>query len=292
MDPAEINIKEPKTYEQQVEILKKRNLIIHDDEEALSFLKRVNYYRFSAYGLTLKQPNNRELFQDGITFRHMKMLYNFDQKLRDLLMNHLELIEIEFRAKIAYQHAHKFGALGYRYSENFKRGELHNNFLKELDKQIIQSRRELFVIHHRNKYGGEFPFWVVIEVITFGELSKLFRNLTEDIKNEIVKDFNVPYYYVESWLHSLAYVRNICAHYGRLYGKRLTIKPTFFKSKRKLIKNSGAFAAIYVLSRLLPSENRTNFITSLHALLETYAEYIDLRELGFPEEWEKRLRER
>ncbi|MBY0221620.1 Abi family protein [Sporosarcina aquimarina] len=292
MDPTEINIKEPTTYEQQMEILKERNLIIHDEGEALSFLKRVNYYRFSAYGLTLRHISNRDVFQDGITFHHMKMLYNFDQKLRDLLMNQLEFIEIEFRSKIAYQHAHEFGALGYRHTENFSSEGAHNSFLEELDKQIDRSGRELFVMHHRQKYGGEFPFWVAIEVISFGELSKLFRNLKEDTKNEVVKDFNIPYYYVESWLHSLAYVRNVCAHYGRLYGKKLTIKPTLFKKKRSLISNSGVFAAIYVLSRLLHQENRTNFITSLQALLEEYAEYIDLGELGFSEEWEKRLRER
>ena len=292
MDPSELNIKEPTTYEQQIAILKERNLIIADEKDALSFLKRVNYYRFSAYGLTLKQTDNKDLFQDGVTFHHMKMLYNFDQKLRDLLMNHLELIEIEFRTKIAYQHAHQFGSLGYRSSENFNSEEPHNSFLEELDKQINRSGKELFVMHHRNKYGGEFPFWVAIEVTSFGELSKLFRNLKEDTKNDVVKDFNVPYYYVESWLHSLAYVRNVCAHYGRLYGKKLTIKPTLFKTKRNLISNSGLFAAIYVLSKLLHQENRTNFITSLQALLEEYAEYIDMQELGFPEEWEKRLRER
>lgn len=292
MDPSKIKIKEPTTYKQQVKILKERNLIIHNDEEALSFLKRVNYYRFSAYGLTLRQTSNKDLFRDEITFTHMKMLYHFDQKLRVFLMNYLELIEIEFRSKIAYHHAHEFGALGYRKSENFNSEGPHDSFLEKLDKQIDRSGRELFVMHHRHKYGGEFPFWVAIEVLSFGELSKLFRNLKEDTKSKVVKDFNVPYYYVESWLHSLSYVRNVCAHYGRLYGKKLTIKPTLFKSKRSSIKNSGVFAAIYVLSKLLHQGTRTNFITSLHALLEEYAEYVDLEELGFPEEWEKKLRER
>lgn len=291
MDPSELNIKEPKTYEQQVEILKERNLIVSDEEEAVAFLKRVNYYRFSAYGLTLRQADNKDSFRDGITFYHIKMLYDFDQKLRVHLMNYLELIEIEFRSKIAYQHAHQFEALGYRSSVNFNSEGLHISFLEELDKQIDRSGKELFVMHHRNKYGGEFPFWVAIEVISFGELSKLFRNLKEETKNRVVKDFNVPSYYVESWLHSLTYVRNVCAHYGRLYGKKLTIKPTLFKNKRSLIRNSGVYAAIYVLSKLLHRENRSNFIISLQALLEEYAEYIDLEELGFPEEWEKRLRE-
>lgn len=292
LDPSELNIKEPTTYEQQIAILKERNLIIEDDNEAFSFLKRVNYYRFSAYGLTLRQTDNKDLFLNGVTFYHLKTLYNFDQKLRDLLMNHLELIEIEFRSKIAYHHAHDYGALGYRSSVNFNSEGPHNSFSEELDKQIHRSGRELFVMHHRQKYGGEFPFWVAIEVVSFGELSKLFKNLKEITKSKVIEDFNVPYFYVESWLHSLAYVRNVCAHYGRLYGKQLTIKPVLFKTKRKLISNKGVYAAIYVLSKLLHRENRINFITLLQALLEEYADYINLEELGFPEEWEKRLHER
>ncbi|WP_269410325.1 hypothetical protein [Lentibacillus daqui] len=64
MAPSDhIHIKEPKTYEEQLDILRSRNLIIDDVEDALGFLKKVNYYRFSAYGLTLKQKDNKDLFE-------------------------------------------------------------------------------------------------------------------------------------------------------------------------------------------------------------------------------------
>src|SRR5690625_634126 len=146
MDPSEIHIKKPKTYEQQVNILKSRNLMIDDVEEALSFLKRVNYYRFSAYGLTLKQKDNKDLFINSVTFHQMKMIYNFDQKLRELLMNHLEPIEIEFRSKIAYHHAHRFGALGYKKPDNFISRSAHQIFLEKLDEQIDRAGKELFIM--------------------------------------------------------------------------------------------------------------------------------------------------
>lgn len=228
---SNIHIKKPKTHHQQIDILMKRNLIIEDMDEAQSFLKRVNYYRFSAYGLTLKQESNKDLFKHGVTFNRMKMIYNFDQKLRELLMSYLEPIEIEFRTRISYYHAHEFGSLGYKKSDNFVSSEVHEEFLKKLNDQIDRSNKELFVMHHKSKYRGEFPFWVAIEVISFGELSKLFRNLHDMIKVKVVKDFNVPHYYVTSWLHTLTYVRNVCAHYGRLYGKRLVIKPQYLNPK-------------------------------------------------------------
>ncbi|WP_318615857.1 Abi family protein [Sporosarcina sp. YIM B06819] len=98
MDPVEIHIKEPKTYKRQLDILKRSNLNIDDIEEDLSFLQNVNYYRFSAYGLTLKQKNDSDLFLEGVTFHQIKMIYIFDQKLWETLMAHLELVEIEFRS--------------------------------------------------------------------------------------------------------------------------------------------------------------------------------------------------
>ena len=42
------------TYEQQLQILKRRGLSIADDALALQWLREKNYYRLSAYSLTLQ----------------------------------------------------------------------------------------------------------------------------------------------------------------------------------------------------------------------------------------------
>jgi abortive infection bacteriophage resistance protein len=282
---SEIHIKQPKTFEEQLEILSKRNLVIDDKQEALSFLKKVNYYRFSAYGLTLKRKDNTELFQDGITFTRMKMIYNFDKKLRELLVYYLESVEIEFRTKIAYYHAHDYGALGYKNAENFKSKSHHIKFIEKLEKDIDKSGKELFVMHHKSKYNGVFPFWVAIEVMSFGGLSKLFRNLLRDTKIKVIQDLNTPPPAVASWLHSLSYIRNVCAHYGRLYGKDMVIKPSL-KNKSE-IKNNRVFAIVFVLTKLLHRDERINLFTGLEALLEEFSDYISLEEIGFPVTWQE-----
>lgn len=146
----------------------------------------MNYYRFSAYGLTLKQKGKTDIYQDGVTFRQMKAIYNFDKRLRELLIYHLESVEIEFRTKIAYYHAHEFGALSYLKSENFDKEWAHKKFLNDLERDIDRAGEELFVMHHKSKYSGEFPFWVAIEVISFGELSKLFRNLLKKVRTRLL----------------------------------------------------------------------------------------------------------
>ncbi|PRA82692.1 hypothetical protein CQ056_19215 [Peribacillus simplex] len=127
------------------------------------------------------------------------------------------------------------------------------------------------------------PIWVAIEVTPFGFLSKLYRNLSEDVKKHIAKIYyNVPYLYLESWLQTLSNVRNVCAHYGRLYNKKLTFKPRLFKEEMKQFDNGFAFAAIYIIQRLLTKDEGQRFITDLQALILEYEDSLEFSHIGFP----------
>lgn len=286
----DIHIKQPKTFEEQLDILEDRNLIIDDKEAALIFLRKVNYYRLSAYGLTLKKKSDKDMFRDDITFKQMQMLYHFDKGLRELLVYSLETVEIEFRTKIAYYHTHDYGALGYKNSKYFNNEEHHTGFLTKLDNEIDKSKKELFVIHHKSKYNGLFPFWVAVEVLTFSDLSRLYRNLLRETKIKVIQDFYITPETIGSWLHTLSYIRNVSAHYGRLYGKNLAIKPSLKEYKKQKIKNNQIFAVVFILTKLLHEKDCTNFITGIEALIEEYSSYINLKEIGFPDNWKKILK--
>lgn len=286
----DIHIKDPKTFVEQLDILKGKNLIIEDEEEALDFLSKINYYRLSAYGLTLKKEN-KDAYKDGVTFKQLKMIYNFDKRLRELLIYYLESIEIEFRTKIAYYHAHNYGALGYKNAENFKSEYHHTKFLRKLEEGIRQSSKELFVIHHKSKYNGLFPFWVAIEVTSFGDLSRLYRNLKRETKINVIQHLNIPPETVASWLHTLSYIRNVCAHYGRLYGKVLVIKPSLNEHKALQIDNRTVFSIVFILANMLEENDLTNLITELSVILEEFLDYINFKDIGFPVNWEKTLRD-
>ncbi len=66
-------------------------------------------------------------------------------------------------------------------------------------------------------------------MFSFGTLSKFYKNMISSDKKEIAKLFGVGYTYLESWLESISYVRNICAHYGRIYNAKLTKTPKLYK---------------------------------------------------------------
>ncbi|WP_375090083.1 Abi family protein [Peribacillus sp. RS7] len=281
----------PTTYKEQVELYRSKNLHVANSENTEKILQRINYYRLSAYGLTLKDPINNDQYLNGASFNKLLSLYEFDRKLRVLLISVLETIEIAFRTHTSYEIAHRFGPLGYKDKENFINEKFHKESLDELDNLIKKSRKgELFIQHHYKNYDGNIPIWVAIEVTPFGFLSKLYRNLSEDVKKHIAKIYyNVPYLYLESWLQTLSNVRNVCAHYGRLYNKKLTFKPRLFKEEVKKFDNRFTFAAIYIIQRLLTKDEGRRFITDLHALILEYEDSLEFPHIGFPSDWDELL---
>jgi abortive infection bacteriophage resistance protein len=291
IEKDESKVKPPTTFKEQVEKFKSRKLYIESSEYTEKTLQRINYYRLSAYTLTMKDPLDKDQFIEGSSFNKLFSLYEFDRRLRLLLLGVLETIEIAFRTHIAYEIAHKFGSLGYKNKENFLNEEFHQDFLNEMEILIKKSRKgELFVEHHYKNYEGHFPIWVAIEVTSFGTVSKLYRNLKEDTKKHIAKIYyNVPYFYLESWLQTLSNVRNVCAHYGRLFNKHLTFKPRLFKEEKNLFDNQLIFAAIYIIIRLLTKTEGTRFITDLEALIFEYEEIVDFTHIGLPVNWRELL---
>lgn len=105
--------KAPLTYTEQIELLKSRGLIFSDERRAQRHLANISYYRLSAYMLPYKQSENGiilDTFRDGITWEMIYNLYVFDRKLRILVFDAIERLEIAIRTQIIYQLSHKYGS--------------------------------------------------------------------------------------------------------------------------------------------------------------------------------------
>ena len=108
--------KDHKTFVEQLELLKKRDLVISNEAYVLTKLKHINYYRLSAYFLPFqyeKDSPNKDHFLPDTTFEDIIRLYYFDTELRKIIFEAIEVIEIYMRTQIAYHHSKKFGAFGY-----------------------------------------------------------------------------------------------------------------------------------------------------------------------------------
>ena len=276
------------TYDEQLHLLESRGIVIQDKEHAKNFLSVFNYYRLTAYMLPFK--NGEESYQ-GVTFTRICAIYEFDRKLRSLIVEALEEIELYLRTKIAYYHAHKYGALGYLNKQNFIKKYKPEKFEKEFNKFINANINTPFVMHHVANKNSEFPIWVAVELFPFGMLSRFYDDMLEFDRKEIARvDFHLSRQHLESWLLCLSSLRNRCAHYMRLYYFEFSMWP---KSVRELPQLSNKlYDYVLVMKRCYPSTVKWNstIMPRLSALIEDYEDAIELSHIGFPDNWEDILR--
>ena len=87
--------------ENLVNLLESRCLQINDWNKAMQYLDNIDYYRLSAYMYPLLQvPKTAHLYKESSTFKKVMMLYRFDKKLRLLMFNEIEKIEIAIRRAV------------------------------------------------------------------------------------------------------------------------------------------------------------------------------------------------
>lgn len=288
------NLKKALTYEQQVTRLTEHNLIISDRESAMAILKKVNYYRLSAYGIGLTKPGDKEQYIDGITIESIYRLYCFDSLLRKLLVHVVEQLEIQLRTQVSNYLGIKYGPEGYMDAANFTQkftkdgSSIHTLTIDKFQQECIHQKNIPFVKHHTLTYGGHFPVWVAIELFTFGNLASLFDIMSPTDKKAIARLYSTDPAYLNSWILALVEIRNICAHYGRLYNLPLKQAPFLYSENRKYRTGSlnKLFPAIITIRRMLQNDERwREFATELEAVMDAYADVVRLSFIGFPPNW-------
>ncbi len=284
-----VKVKEFATFQEQLEMLKQRGCIIADENFAVRQLKRINYYRLTAYFLPFKKCDGTYI--DGTSFDTVFRIYEFDRKLRGLLLSICEQIELMLRTNIAYYHSEKHGALGYTDSANFNPKHKHKLFTEKYNKEIQQNKNKPFVQHHINRYDNKFPLWVIIELFSMGDLSVFFSDMLVSEQKKLARSvFKTTHYNVSSWLFCLTILRNNCAHYARRYNTKFGTIPVTPKGLEYKL-HDGVFDYIMVLKFLYPEplEWKNVFLVNLYSLLEEYHGVIDMNCISFPENWKELL---
>lgn len=278
------SLPKPLTINEQIENLKKIGLRI-DDPLAEKLLNEVSYYRIiKGFSDGLKDEYGQ--YKRDVTFSHIKSLYDFNTSLRHLILPEIEKIEIAFRCQLANYFSVKYGALGHKDPSNFSNAEYHASFCSELKNEIGRNKRVPFVKNFLDNYTDrELPFYAAVELLSFGTISKFYKNLLPSDKENIAKKYKIPYIFLESWLEHLSYVRNICAHYGRLYNVNFTKKPKLYREYRSLgINEFRLYSALLCIKHLLPTddvERWRKFVANLTLILEDYPR-ANKQYLGFP----------
>lgn len=221
--------KPPLPIDAQLNLLESRGMTIEDREFATRALATVSYYRLSAYSFPYRSSNHPDHFVPGTTFSRVWNAYRFDRRLRSVVLDGIERVEIATRTKIVNRFSTQYGAFAYRDPANFAAPLDMVRFSKTLtfiDDETNRSNEE-FVSHFRKAYDTTkgLPLWMAAEVMTFGNMLTFFRMLKKRDKKAIAKDFGVNADTFETWLKALNFVRNVCAHHGRLWNRHLAIAP-------------------------------------------------------------------
>ena len=289
----------PLSFTDQISLLKSRDLIIEDEPKALSYLQEISYYRLSAYFLPYQTAKDN--FDNSITFEQIIKTYSFDRELRLLVFDCIERIEVAIRTQFVYQMSLHYNDSHWQDNQNHfitpyynKIGNLVNpfgDFQAIISKAKTARTPETFIKHYITNYNkpANPPSWMCFELLTIGELSHIYRGLKNNADKKRIADFfEVHPTVFTSWMHTLTYVRNICAHHSRLWNRDLAIEP------EKLLKpignwvskpfenNKRVFYFLCVLRYMLLRANPGNSMKQKVENLFNKYPFVPIKYLGIP----------
>ena len=290
-----MDLKKPLTFDEQIDKLQEHGMIVSNRESAKDVLERVNYYRFTGYALQFRKNPVSSDYVDGTTFETVYHLYKVDEILRDTFRRYIEKVEVYYRTQIAYgfsimkcteapfdQHYNE---------ENFSFKEGYREVMDSFHREKNYYRDSLIVQHHKMKYSSKMPLWVIVELMSFSNLSKLYRSMYRSEQEVIAGMAGIGRKILENHLHCLSVLRNKCAHAARIYNTDFNPPAKFsshFLREHPNIKNDSLFAYVLILLKHLPDRgSRKSFVQTIETVIENYIEDIDMKLIGFPDDYLK-----
>lgn len=308
-----MTVKVFKSHNVQLKILRSRGLKV--DTRAKKILVKENYYNvINGYkDLFLDQFQSAELFKAGTDFFEIVALYEFDRELRFIFLKRLLKIENQIKSVVVFKFSEKYKHDNYLKLSNFNytgnSNQLSNimNVISSFQRTVSdQSSKHNSITHYVTQYGY-VPLWVLVNVLSFGQISKFYGILKHHDKQSIAREFRISDNVFFSYLKFISIFRNICAHDERLYNFKLTsteIVSGYIHQRLGIPRNSGGkythgtndvFALLICIKEFLPQRVRGEFaetkkeiekeLTKLQTKLKTIQIDDVLEAMGFPHNW-------
>ena len=263
-------VKEFKTIDQQIDILKKKGLIVDDESKAYDILLKENYFFLNGYRhLFMNSPSDRT-FISGSTFSELYSLFLFDRYSRNIFFKNLLIIENRLKSVISYQMSKKYGykEKDYLNVRNFtndpeKRRKV-KDVIEKMKRQIrINTSRHNATLHYLNNYGY-IPLWILVKVLSFGMVCELYSILKDEDKLEVSAVFGLSKEFLEDFLPILSNDRNLCAHEDIVFDHKTerSIPDTEYHNRLNIFKmddeyiygKNDVFAVIIIFKFLLEDD--------------------------------------
>ncbi|MGM9947849.1 Abi family protein [Floccifex sp.] len=306
-----------KTIEEQIDILKERNLTISDDNFAKDLLERENYYNLiNGYKAPFLKNTDPENYLDLCTIEEIYELYKFDREIRKIVFKYILKIENTLRSKISYIFSKYHGHDGYLKYSNFDTLNTYGNeatitrrataiyrLISKIQNDISNSLKHKDYLKHYVLNHGYIPLWVLVNALPLNRLSNFYKLMKQNERIEVSYYWNIMERELKTYIETLAFYRNLCAHDERLYCSKATssISDNNVHSALAIPRLSDGnysygkqdlFSLMIVFKKMLTPEdfntafNRVNGrIASLRTKINSISVDIILDDMGFKGEW-------
>lgn len=191
-----------KNFDEQLELLRDKNIIIDNDHFALTCLNSHSYYSlingfkdlFNVYTDKTKQI---EVFPVNTHFRTIYSLFILDSNLNSLLFKYILGVERTFKTRLSYVISEKYGV-----DSNEQNIDSFLNFtkyrstrcldrkseLKKIIRQISVEKRSVSIDHYRKNHN-HIPPWIVVNGLMFGTVINWYKILKTTDKQAVATQY-------------------------------------------------------------------------------------------------------
>lgn len=314
-------LKEFKTIDEQIEILKNRGLVFDDEEFAKEKLLETNYYNtINGYKklFVTTDVNGNDIFKNNAKYEELFYLSEFDRSMRTVYLENILKIENRLKTLVAYYFSEEYGHDNYLKIDNFDTLKTSSNkdevvekrikniqyLISSIQKEIADSIEKKDYINHYIMKHGYVPLWVLVNALSLGTISKFYEFMKQPLRVKIAKHFNVNEGDLCIYIKMLAFWRNLCAHDERLYDstsfKKISLPDTKYHSALNIpiqgnqyIQGKNDLFALTIVLRILLSEKDFNhFYNKVNGRIYSIANKLESisiedikKTMGFPYGW-------
>jgi abortive infection bacteriophage resistance protein len=248
--------------------------------------------------------NSTKKYVPGTKFEDILALYQFDQELSILIFSMISKIEVALRVHLVESLLVHGDALILQDSSIFKEKKVYWQNMSTIASEIARSN-DVFIKHNFDKHEGEVPVWAVVEVLSFGTLSKIIKNLrtgTGSSYSTLAANYqytskkgnsvNPSQKMFASWVQGISVLRNMCAHNSRIYNRTIHTTPEILDVDKITPSpaHNGLYQILLAMKYLRSSDEEwSEFVDELSTLLQNNRSVISLAAMNLPTDWKTHL---
>ena len=291
------------TIAQQVKSYIDAGMVITSHANVEKALKTGGFYRLRGYSFHLYDNASKKCVP-GTKFEDILKLYQFDQELSALIFSMISKIEVTLRVRLVEALLIHGEPLVLQDSSIFKEKKLYWQYMSTVASEIARSN-DVFIKHNFDNHDGEVPVWAIVEVLSFGTLSKIIKNLKtgagssysilaanyqyKSKKGNLVKPSQKM---LTSWIQGVSVLRNMCVHNSRIYNRTIHTTPEILDVDKITPPpaHNGLYQILLVMKYLRSSDEEwIVFVDAFDKLIQNNSDVVGLTAMNLPTDWKDHL---